>query len=230
MILHKLHKKILGNNREIQTEQLKSLFKKYHDYTMVPEKTFVLNLNLVHQYLKNVEGDVAECGVWKGGMSAALAEILGNNRTYFLLDSFEGLPEVKAIDGIAAKKWQQNTEGEMYYDNCRASITDATKAMSLANCNYEIIQGWFEKTLPVFAPEKKIALLRLDCDWYDSTIICLRNLYPKLVMYGMVLIDDYFAWDGCSRAVHDYLSEIKSTSRIRTFGDVCFIIKTDEGN
>lgn len=215
---------------EIKPRSIKALFKKYQQFTMVPEKTFAINLELAHQYMQKVGGDVVECGVWKGGMCAALAEILGNERKYFLFDSFEGLPEVKPIDGIAAKQWQQNKEGEMYHDNCRASFEDAEKAISQANCSFEIIKGWFENTLPDFSPENKIALLRLDCDWYDSIIICLRYLYPKLAMNGMLLIDDYFTWDGCSRALHDYLSEIKSTSRIRTIGNVCFIIKKDDIN
>lgn len=43
-----------------------------------------------------------ECGVWRGGMIASISEILGNNREYYLFDSFEGLPQAKEIDGIAA--------------------------------------------------------------------------------------------------------------------------------
>ncbi|MBS1731255.1 MAG: class I SAM-dependent methyltransferase [Bacteroidetes bacterium] len=205
-----------------------ALFKKYRNDTMVPEKNFKINLELAYHYLKNVPGDIVECGVWKGGMSAALSEVLGNDRKYFLFDSFEGLPAVKPIDGANAKKWQENVTGEYYFDNCKASIDDADETMKKSNCHYQLFKGWFEDTLPGFHPENGIALLRLDADWYDSTLQCLTYLYPKVVTHGMVLIDDYYTWDGCSRAIHHYLSERNSTARIRHVGDVCYIIKTDE--
>ena len=47
-----------------------------------------------------------------------------------------------------------------------------------------------------------------------------------VVKGGMILIDDYFIWDGCSRAVHDYLSKTQSTDRIRhTPEGVAYLIK-----
>lgn len=208
-------------------EDFDYLFKKYKDFTMVPEYLYNINLKLVNHYLKNVEGDVIECGVWKGGMSAGIAEMLGNERKYFLFDSFEGLPEVKEIDGIAAKEWQKNITGEEYYDNCNAPIEYADKAMKESKTDFKLIKGWFKDTLPKHNFENKIALLRLDGDWYDSTMECLKYIYPYIAENGLILIDDYYTWDGCSKAVHDYLSEIKSISRIRNTGAVCYIIKKD---
>jgi len=217
------------SNSELRVPKFKMLYNKYYDYTMIPEVNYVINLELADKYVKNIEGDIVECGVWKGGMIAGIAEVLGNNRTYYLFDSFEGLPEVKEIDGEAAKEWQQNITGENYHDNCRAAIEDAETAMKQANCNYRLIKGWFNETLPKFEIHSNIALLRLDGDWYESTMDCLKHLYPRLTERGLLLIDDYFSWDGCSRAVHDYLSEINSISRIRTYGDICYIIKTENG-
>jgi O-methyltransferase len=83
--------------------------------------------------------------------------------------------------------------------------------------------------LPHFKSSNEIALLRLDGDWYESTMDCLKYLFPKVVQKGIIIIDDYFTWEGCSKAVHDYLSSIKSTSRIYTSpGGVCYIIKQDQ--
>jgi O-methyltransferase len=210
-----------------QTSEFKRLYNKYSDYTMIPEINYVTNLELAYKYAKQIEGDIVECGVWKGGMIAGIAEVLGSNRTYYLFDSFEGLPEVKEIDGDTAKRWQQNTIAENYYNNCRAAMEDAETAMKRTHCNYRFIKGWFNETLPGFEMRNRIALLRLDGDWYESTMDCLKYLYPGLADKGLLLIDDYFAWEGCSRAVHDYLSEINSTSRIRTCGDICYIIKNE---
>ncbi|RZK56848.1 MAG: hypothetical protein EOO87_04435 [Pedobacter sp.] len=204
-----------------------STYIKYSGYTMIPKDIYIDNLKLCIQF-NNIDGDVYECGVWKGGMIAGLATILKDTRTYYLLDSFEGLPEVKDIDGTNAKKWQLNTKGEFYHDNCRAKMEFAKELMKSTKVNFHLIKGWFNITLPTLKVKKPIAILRLDGDWYDSTIDCLKYLYPKVAKDGLIIIDDYFAWDGCSRAVHDYLSSIKSLSRLRiTDAGVCYIIKND---
>jgi O-methyltransferase len=90
------------------------------------------------------------------------------------------------------------------------------------------IQGWFDQTVPIFNDSNEISLLRLDGDWYDSTMVCLVHLFPKVVKGGIIILDDYYTWDGCSRAVHDYLSDIKTSSRIFTSEKgVCYIVKAD---
>jgi O-methyltransferase len=201
------------------------LYRKYAAYTMIPRESFVLNLQLCDRF-SNVGGDVVECGVWKGGMSAAMSEVLGVNRTFHLYDSFEGLPPAKEIDGPNALAWQQNTTAENYFDNCSAVESFAIDAMRLANCpNYFIHKGWFDKTTGQY-DGGTIAVLRLDGDWYDSVFVCLEALFPKVADGGVVIIDDYYTWDGCTRAVHDYLSSIKSSSRIYQWkNDSAYIIK-----
>jgi len=65
--------------------------------------------------------------------------------------------------------------------------------------------GWFQNTVPTDAEKLgSIALLRLDGDWYDSTMICLEHLYPLLSPGGIIVIDDYFAWEGCKKATDEY--------------------------
>ena len=193
---------------------------------MIKEQTFKENLKLVLQLPSNVNGDIVECGVWRGGMSAGIASLLGNKHKYYLFDSFEGLPEAKNIDGQAAIAWQNNKNSDEYYDNCKAEIDFAQKAMTLSGCDFEIIKGWFSDTLQLYTSLSKIAILRLDGDWYDSTMECLVNLFPKVADGGYIIIDDYFSWDGCAKAVHDYLSQTKSSCRIHTSkGGVCYLIK-----
>src|SRR4051794_29572601 len=81
-----------------ELSELQKIFYKFHEFTMIPEKVFIDNLQLCLPY-KNVPGNIVECGVWRGGMIAAVAEKLGNDCSYFLCDSFEGLPPVQDIDG-----------------------------------------------------------------------------------------------------------------------------------
>src|SRR5437867_13329705 len=103
---HQGYKVVRYLDSDILSLKPKMLYNKYRDYTMIPESSYIINLKLVDKYVRQIDGDAVECGVWKGGMIAGIAEILGGNRTYYLFDSFEGLLQVKEIDGYAAKKWQ----------------------------------------------------------------------------------------------------------------------------
>lgn len=201
------------------------LFDKYGQFTMVPRELFVHNLGLCNHFKKS-RGNFVECGVWRGGMSAAMSEILGKDYQFHLFDSFEGLPLAKEIDGREAISWQSDIRAKNYYNNCAADESFVIEAMKLADHqNYRLYRGWFENTLSEIET-KSIDILRLDGDWYDSIKVCFKKLFPLLREGGVVIIDDYYAWDGCSKAVHDYLSEVKSPSRIFQWNDrIAYLIK-----
>ena len=179
---------------------------------------------LVVDQRRHVQGCVVECGVWRGGMSAGMAEVLGPVREYFLFDSFEGLPPAGERDGENAKRWQEDASSPGHYDNCRAAAEFADRAMQLsATPKYRLIKGWFNDTLKDFVPPSPIAVLRLDGDWYESTMLPLTSLWKYMARGGIAIIDDYYAWDGCSQAVHDFLSRNCSTARIRQIFGLCVV-------
>jgi O-methyltransferase len=191
------------------------LYRKYRAFTMVPRSSFGDSLRLCRN-LRASPGCVVECGVWRGGMSAAMAEVLGPGRAYYLFDSFQGLPPAQPIDGPHALAWQANPNGAYYYDNCKADSGFAEEAMKCSGASsYKLVKGWFKATLPGFVPPEPILVLRLDADWYDSTRDCLSHLYPYVRVGGVIIIDDYYVWDGCARAVHEFLSSHALTERIR---------------
>jgi len=205
--------------------QYKLLFKKYRPYTMVPEGAFILNLDLCNHY-KTMKGDFVECGVWRGGMSAAISEILGSDRPLHLFDSFQGLPAAREIDGKEALAWQRDVNAPGYFDNCRAEESYVLQAMKLAgHKKYQTYPGWFDETIPEFG-DHSVAIWRLDGDWYDSIMVCLDHLFPKVVEGGIVLLDDYYTWDGCAKAVHDYLSKTESPSRVYQWDNqIAYLVK-----
>lgn len=221
MVIGKI-KTYLGTRRE--DAALAATYRKYQKYTMIPPSLFAKNLQLVKK-AAGVPGCVVECGVWRGGMIAGIADILGGDREYVLFDSFEGLPPAKEIDGPAAAAWQADKDSPGYHDNCKAERRWAEEAMALSPARQVLyVQGWFDQTLPAAAPPAPIAVLRLDGDWYDSIMVCLTHLMPHVARGGLVILDDYYTWDGCSRAVHDYLSAQKSAARIYQFRDgVCYL-------
>jgi O-methyltransferase len=199
--------------RQLLLRQYRAIYSKYREFTMIPESIYLGNLDLCRKYA--APGCIVECGVWRGGMIAGIADMLGDERTYILFDSFEGLPEAQEIDGAAAVAWQKNKEAPLYYENCKADIEFAKRAMELSHAHkVDIVKGWFSDTLRNYPFTSEIAVLRLDGDWYESTFECLNSLYPKVAKGGVIILDDYYFWDGCSRAVHDYLSINKLTDRI----------------
>src|SRR5262249_61300972 len=108
-----------------------------------------------------------------------------------------------------------------YYDNCRASVEEVRRAAAdLGVAGYtEIVKGWFEETLPAFRSRLgPIAILRIDGDWYASVRCCLDNLFDQVVEGGLVIIDDYYAYEGCRLAVHEFFGERRLSYALESVG------------
>jgi O-methyltransferase len=203
------------------------LYARYRDVTMTPPAVFADNLALCAEYGKQ-PGLVVECGVWRGGMSAAIAEVLGPAHVYYLFDSFEGLPPADLEkDGQRAVAYQADPTAWDYFDNCRAEIAFAEDAMRRSGVPaVRFVKGWYRDTLCGFIPPEPIVVLRLDADWYESTRQCLQVLFPHVARGGLMLIDDYYSWDGCTRAVHEYLAQRDAQERIRQSpAGVAYLVK-----
>ena len=164
------------------------------------------------------DGCLVECGTWRGGCVGmmALAHMRSRtppSRSIHLFDSFEGLPEPKAdVDGATAVVYAANRASGALSSigQCVASEADCRRLLEEAVgyprglASYHV--GWFEHTVPAAAEALgRIALLRLDGDWYESTKTCLESLYPNVIEGGIVVIDDYGHWEGCRRAVDEFI-------------------------
>jgi O-methyltransferase len=205
-------------------QMLSAIHAKYAAFTMIPRFEYILNLQLVER-VRAIPGAVVECGAWRGGMIAGIAEVLGDSREYIVCDSFQGLPKAQPIDGPEALHWQASIDDPNYHENCRAPEIAARTAMALSPARrVQIVAGWFATTLPTLHLPEGIALLRLDADWYESTITCLDNLYHHVRPGGLIILDDYYTWDGCAHALHDFLARRNLPLRVRQWADtVCYI-------
>jgi O-methyltransferase len=215
--------------RRLRRRRLWAIHEKYRTESLLPGLRYIRNLELAERF-RSTPGCIVECGVWRGGMIAGLAELLGPEREYFLLDSFEGLPPVAEIDGAFAIEWQKPENAHKNFNNAKAPFEAAEAAMKKSGVpRYSIVKGWFRDTLPNFKPAQQIALLRLDADLYESTSTCLEYLYPLLADDAVVIIDDYYDWEGCARAVNEFLARIQVSSAVpclRQFDDdVCYFQK-----
>jgi len=205
-----------------------SLFIKVFPYTMVGHKRLSSIYKITELVIKEkIPGAFVECGVWKGGCSAVMAFLAGKEgigRKTWLFDSFEGLPEPTKEDGAFAKSYAQNRiDGKLKKINkCVGPLEAAQKILfsilKLDKKNIVIEKGWFQHILPQ-AKNKigEISILRLDADWYESTKYCLDNLYDNVVSGGYIVIDDYDCWEGCKKAIDEFLSKKNIASLKETY-------------
>lgn len=194
-------------------------YKKVRPYTMTsPERIIALCEAVKYVQNKHIEGDIVECGVWKGGSMMAVAETLlevdDTSRDLYLFDTFEGMspPTENDVDiaGITAKSLlNRSDKGRDESVWCHATlefVKEALGSTGYPNGKTHFIKGMVEQTIPQFVPDK-IALLRLDTDWYESTKHEMEHLFPRLSKGGVLIIDDYGHWQGARKAVDEYLEK-----------------------
>ena len=165
----------------------------------------------------NIPGDVIETGAWRGGatifMRAILKEYNITDRTVWVADSFQGLPVPDTKNHPDDPHLEQYKELAVSLEK----VQDNFSRYDLLDNQVKFLKGWFKDTLPN-APINQLALLRMDGDYYESTMDALVNLYPKLSVGGWIIIDDYGCIPACARAVNDYRKMHNITSVIQSAG------------
>ena len=221
-IKKKIFKKFFAEYRVVQknnfsdfTDEERSIIEKVSAYTMTsPERIVCLIRAIDYVEANAIEGSVVECGVWKGGsIMAALLALKESHRTVYLYDTFEGMSEPtkedKSYKDESATKAFLNKDEYWEKIACYSTLDEVKE--NIRKVNYpsdkiKFIRGKVEETIPETIPEK-IAVLRLDTDWYESTMHEMVHLFPKLVSGGVIIIDDYGHWKGCKKAVDEYISK-----------------------
>ena len=188
-------------------------------YTMTSvERVYAVIQAVEHIMRAGVAGDIVECGVWRGGSMMAAARALMQHgdveRQLYLFDTYDGMPEPDDVDVALGNKparvlFEANRTGVDSSKWCYASLEDVRG--NLLGTGYpadkiHFIQGKVENTIPSSAP-RQIALLRLDTDWYESTLHELIHLYPRLCPGGILILDDYGHWAGARKAIDEYFAE-----------------------
>lgn len=195
------------------------VYNKVKDQTMVRiERCYTLYRSVKYILKNNIEGDLVECGVWKGGSSMLMAHALlqsgASNRKIYMYDTYEGMSKPGQADGEnAMDQWEKGktdgTHNTMCYspfETVRSNILSTGYPAE----NIVMVKGRVEETIPGTKPSA-IALLRLDTDWYESTKHELEQLYPLLAKHAPLIVDDYGAWQGAKKAVDEYFNSVPNT-------------------
>ena len=186
--------------------------------------------------LANVPGDFVECGVAAGAQIIAM-KYGAPNKTIWAFDSFEGIPLPSNRDyerpGICyidelERKILPNP-GEQVLKSSGVTIVPLDSFYEHLNLsgvgieNVIPVKGWFEKTLPN-NEVKEISLLRLDGDLYNSTYVCLKHLFEKVVVGGIVIIDDWML-RGSREACIDYFNKIRYMPNYQFVSNIAYFIR-----
>ena len=177
----------------------------------------------------NIEGAFVECGVHEGQQQIRWIYIIMNKnfitRDIYLYDTFTGLVEPSKYDYTCenAKIFKMNqSETYEYWKNniidsninnwCYAPLTKVQDNLYSTGYPVEKLHFIVGNTIETLKIKEnipdKIAILRLDTDWYESSKVELEQLYNNVVTGGLIIFDDYYHWDGQRRAVDEYLELI----------------------
>ena len=193
-----------------------ALLRRYAAFTLTGiERQWALIKAVEYLNAKNVDGDFVECGVWRGGnlmIAKDLCRRFTIDRKFYLFDTFTGMSAPTEADtthaGAEASATYHERVREGHVDWVYASLEDVRENFRRANLLDDrviFVKGKVEDTLTEAQNiPTRIALLRLDTDFYESTRAELEILYPRLVSGGILIVDDYGHWRGARKAVDEY--------------------------
>lgn len=204
------------------------IIREVRPYSQVPDEGLAATVRLTLAAIDaGIPGDLVECGTWKGGASFAM--LLAQRYAYgeirrpvWMYDSFQGMDQPAEQDGASARKWRDWTVAEpgnpKHFNNCSAALDNVLDAAKCLELNYgiRIMAGWFHETLRSRSEPGQIAVLRIDCDWYEPVKLVYEAFAPRVSVGGPIIIDDYDRWEGCVLATHEYLANHKLPWRIKS--------------
>ena len=179
--------------------------------------------------VKDVEGDIVECGVGFGHSFyrlCCLAYYEGKDRKIIGFDSFQGFPEPTPED-ISPRN---SMKGEWNVGSIKTIeqliIEGGEFSLTFYQNNVKLVNGFFEESLKKF-DGRPIALLHLDVDLYQSYKVTLEHFWPFIQKGGVVLFDEYKQPDvikffpGAPKAIDEFfgplVSQIQQNKRVNKY-------------
>ncbi len=166
-------------------------------------------LQRILESIEKFEGEIVECGVYKGNSLLGMAHILKKKKLdvkIYGLDSFEGFPEPGQQDTVDGKEFHQMTRKGVFGDTSEKIVAQRIERLGFEN-QITLIKGFFKDTLSQLK-NHKISVLHLDVDLYDSYKICLEHLYEAVVPGGYIIFDEYSncktAYPGAETAINEF--------------------------
>ena len=161
-----------------------------------------------------IPGIIIEAGCALGGSALVITSAKHLSRKLIIYDTFQMIPPPSDMDGRDAHtRYREIIHGKskglgnnLYYGYQGNLVEQIRKTFlkfgyPIENNEVELVKGLFQDQLH---PTEPIALAHLDCDWYDSVLVCLNRIIPHMVDGGIIVLDDYEHWSGAKQAVDEY--------------------------
>lgn len=183
----------------LPNEQIKRVIFNLDPWDCVRRDMITLLLRSINE--RNISGDIAEVGVYKG-KTARLMHHYMPDRLIHLFDTFSGF-DLKDIEK------EKLINDKFIATNCSydLSVDELLKNLNMNNNNVKIYKGYFPQTLTQDLFSKSFAFVHLDADLYEPTIAGLQFFYERISKGGFILIHDYNSWVGARKAVDEFLSD-----------------------
>jgi O-methyltransferase len=197
----------------------KEKYARFKDHTLLEEHRCYI-IHQLSQHSLHLEGDFAECGVYKGGSALLMADTLTNasvtDKQLWLFDTFAGMPAMADEDPSKAVK--HGTFGDTSLDGVREYL----KEFPFAVFN----PGLIPDTL-YSARDRSFAFVHVDVDLYKTHLECCEFFYPRMVKGGIMLFDDYghYLFKASARSAVDEFFHDKPEPPIALHTGQCFVIK-----
>jgi O-methyltransferase len=177
---------------------------------------YILLWQILRSFL-SLPGSAIECGVYKGAsarLTGLTLKAARSDKRLFLLDTFSGLPE--PTPGKDAK-WSAGDLGDVSLSEVAAYLSDLPMV--------EILPGLFRNSFPSLAGES-FCFCHIDCDLYASVLECCEFLYPRTVLGGGLLFDDYGVpyCPGARLAIEEFFTDKRETPVYLPTGQ-CLVIR-----
>ena len=184
------------------------LYDRCKDYSVVHITGFLNVFQSFHYIAANrLAGNAVECGCFLGGIAMFMgllrAKLRLRDMEIILFDTFVGAP-VGSTDVVFGASFVEPCALPSYREAVPASIAQIVGSTE----GYRFVEGLVEETLPR-TETGNLALLRLDTDYYSSTAVEYEVLYPRLVPGGVLIVDDYGAFQGSRRATDEYFGQLE---------------------
>lgn len=166
----------------------------------------------------NLAGAFIEAGCALGGSSILMASLKHLERPLFVYDVFGMIPPPTEEDtDDVHDRYRTIVEGKSkglgsdkyygYEENLYEIVQSNFREFGI-NCKKQsisLVRGLVQETMKI---EQPVAFAHIDVDWYEPVMICLERIFPRLVIEGNIILDDYYDWGGCRKATDEYLRKV----------------------
>lgn len=177
---------------------------------------------------KGLSADYIECGCWKGQSTYMIAKILrerGFSNSFHVFDSFEGLSDkqLEDVKGNESQSQEDIQKEREYFSATEEEFNNAVRDFAFITT----YKGWIPDRFSE-VQDRKFAFAHIDVDLYQPTRDCLEFIFPRLLLGGAIVVDDYgySQFPGAKQAVDEFLA----VNDCQLFYEMplgsCFIIKS----